>query len=84
MDAVGKDTFYGSLVLLKPLGMMISFGNASGPALLFDVVILGKKGLLKTTRPTLFTHIGDHETCQAMAQNFTAKVPKVDVNINIG
>lgn len=43
MDAVGKDTFEGSLDSLKPLGMMISFGNASGPVPPFDIGILGKK-----------------------------------------
>ena len=65
MDAVGKDTFEGSLNSLKPLGMMISFGNASGPVPPLDIGILGKKGSLKITRPTVFTHIGDHATCWA-------------------
>lgn len=84
MDAVGKDTFEGSLDLLKPLGMMISFGNASGPVPPFDIGILGKKGSLKITRPTLFTHIGDHATCQAMAKHLAEKVLSGDVKINIG
>jgi NADPH2:quinone reductase len=84
MDAVGKDTFDGSLNSLKPLGMMISFGNASGPVPPFEIGILGKKGSLKITRPTIFTHIGDHDTCQAMAQNLAAKVLTGDVKINIG
>jgi NADPH2:quinone reductase len=84
MDAVGKDTFEGSLDSLKPLGMMISFGNASGPVPPFDIGILGKKGSLKITRPTLFTHIGDHATCQAMAQHLAEKVLSGDVKINIG
>ena len=84
MDAVGKDTFDGSLDSLKPLGMMMSFGNASGPVPPFEVGILGKKGSLKITRPTLFTHIGDHATCQAMAQHLAEKVLSGDVKINIG
>ncbi|WP_295313061.1 quinone oxidoreductase [Roseobacter sp.] len=84
MDAVGKDTFEGSLDSLRPLGMMISFGNASGPVPPFDVGILGKKGSLKITRPTLFTHIGDHETCQAMAKHLADKVLAGEVKINIG
>jgi NADPH2:quinone reductase len=84
MDAVGKDTFEGSLDTLKPLGMMISFGNASGPVPPFDVGLLGKKGSLKITRPTLFTHIGDHESCQAMAKHLGEKVLAGDVKINIG
>ena len=84
MDAVGKDTFEGSLDSLKPLGMMISFGNASGPVPPFDVGILGKKGSLKITRPTLFTHIADHANCQAMAKTLATKVLAGDVKIKIG
>jgi NADPH2:quinone reductase len=84
MDAVGKDTFEGSLGSLKPLGMMISFGNASGAVPPFDIGILGKMGSLKITRPTLFTHIADHETCQEMAKNLATKVLSGDVKINIG
>jgi NADPH2:quinone reductase len=84
MDAVGKDTFEGSLDSLKPLGIMISFGNASGAVPPFDIGILGKMGSLKITRPTLFTHIADHETCQEMAKNLATKVLSGDVKINIG
>jgi NADPH2:quinone reductase len=84
MDAVGKDTFEGSLDSLRPLGMMISFGNASGPVPPFDVGLLGKKGSLKITRPTLFTHIADHAACQAMAKHLAGKVLSGDVKINIG
>jgi NADPH2:quinone reductase len=84
MDAVGKDTFDGSLNSLKPLGMMISFGNASGPVPPFDVGLLGKKGSLRLTRPTIFTHIGDHATCQTMAQHLCEKVLSGAVKINIG
>ncbi|MFX0541856.1 quinone oxidoreductase family protein [Roseovarius sp. S4756] len=84
MDSVGKDTFDGSLDSLRPLGMMISFGNASGPVPPFEVGILGKKGSLKITRPTLFTHISDQETCQSMAAHLAKKVLAGDVKINIG
>lgn len=83
MDAVGKDTFDGSLDSLKPLGMMISFGNASGPVPPFNLGILGPKGSLKITRPTLFTHIADHNTCQQMAQHLFDKVLSGDVDIRI-
>lgn len=84
MDAVGKDTFEGSLDALKPLGMMMSFGSASGPVPPFDIAILGKKGSLKITRPTIFTHTADHATCQAMAQHLSGKVLSGDVKIVIG
>ena len=83
MDAVGADTFEGSLDSLRPLGMMISFGNASGPVPPFSVGILGQKGSLKITRPTLFTHIAEHETCQAMAKQLFGKVTSGDVKIRI-
>jgi len=83
MDAVGADTFEGSLDSLKPLGFMISFGNASGPVPPFSVGILGQKGSLKITRPTLFTHIADHETCQQMARDLFDKVVSGNVKIRI-
>ncbi|RMA44200.1 quinone oxidoreductase family protein [Rhodophyticola porphyridii] len=83
MDAVGADTFEGSLDSLKPLGMMISFGNASGPVPPFSVGVLGQKGSLKITRPTLFTHISDHETCQRMAADLFGKVTSGDVTLRI-
>ena len=84
MDAVGASTFEGSLDSLKPLGMMISFGNASGPVPPFNIGLLGPKGSLKITRPTLFTHIADHATCQDMAAQLFAKVQSGDVKIRIG
>ena len=84
MDAVGKDTFEGSLNSLKPLGMMICFSSASGSVPPFDIGILGKKGSLKITRPTVFTHIGDHATCQSMSEHLCQKVLSGDIKIIIG
>ena len=83
MDSVGKDTFEGSLDCLRPLGMMISFGNASGPVPPFNIGLLGAKGSLKITRPTLFTHIADHATCQQMARELFDKVTSGAVKIRI-
>ncbi|WP_299860843.1 quinone oxidoreductase [uncultured Roseobacter sp.] len=83
MDAVGADTFEGSLDSLKPLGMMISFGNASGPVPPFNLAVLGQKGSLKITRPTLFAHIGDHAACQEMARHLFDKVQSGAVDIRI-
>ncbi|MEX0349145.1 MAG: quinone oxidoreductase [Paracoccaceae bacterium] len=83
MDSIGADTFEGSLGSLKPLGMMISFGNASGPVPPFDLSILAQHGSLKITRPTLFTHIADPATCQDMAQHLFGKVTKGDIQIRI-
>ena len=83
MDSVGADTFEGSLDCLKPLGMMVSFGNASGPVPPFNLGILGPKGSLKITRPTLFTHIADHAACQEMARHLFGKVLRGEVKIRI-
>lgn len=84
MDAVGADTFDGSLDCLRPLGFMISFGNASGPVQPFELAKLAQKGSLKITRPTLFAHIAEHETCQQMARELFEKVTSGDVKIRIG
>ena len=83
MDGVGKDTFEGSLNCLRPLGMMISYGNASGPVPPFNIATLAAKGSLQLTRPTLFTHIADHATCQQMATDLFGMVTSGAVTIRI-
>jgi len=84
MDGVGRDTFGGSLDCLRPLGMMISFGNASGPVPPVEILTLAAKGSLKLTRCTLFTHIADHATCQSMSRHLFEKVMSGAVTVNIG
>jgi len=83
MDSVGASTFEGSLDCLRPLGMMISFGNASGPVPPVNLGVLAAKGSLQITRPTLFTHIARHEDCQAMARQLFDKVESGAVKIRI-
>lgn len=83
MDSVGAATFDGSLDCLRPLGMMISFGNASGPVPPVNLGTLAAKGSLQITRPTLFTHIADPATCQGMAQHLFGKVLSGAVTIRI-
>ncbi|WP_127109265.1 quinone oxidoreductase family protein [Pararhodobacter zhoushanensis] len=83
MDSIGASTFEGSLDCLRPVGMMISFGNASGPVPPFDLGKLAAKGSLQITRPTLFVHIARHEDCQAMAKQLFGKVLAGDVKIQI-
>ena len=56
-DSVGKTTWDGSLDCLRPRGLMVSFGNASGPVPPVNLGILSTKGSLYVTRPTLATHI---------------------------
>ncbi|MDW4549448.1 quinone oxidoreductase [Defluviimonas sp. D31] len=84
MDSVGKDTFEGSLDSLRPLGMMISFGAASGPVPPLNIMTLAAKGSLKITRPTIFTHIADHATCQEMAARLFGKIASGKVKIEVG
>jgi NADPH2:quinone reductase len=56
-DSVGKSTWDGSLDCLQPRGLMVSFGNASGPVPPVNLLVLSAKGSLYVTRPTLATHI---------------------------
>ena len=82
-DSVGKDTFEGSLNVLRPFGLLASFGNASGPVPSFAPGILGAKGSLYLTRGTLFTHIATREATQAMADDLFAVVQSGAVKIRI-
>jgi NADPH2:quinone reductase len=82
-DSVGKDTWDGSLDCLRPFGLMVSFGNASGPVPPFAPGILGPKGSIYVTRQTLFSHIVKREITQAMADDLFAVVQSGQVNIRI-
>ncbi len=82
-DSVGKDTFDGSLNVLRPFGLLASFGNASGPVAPFAPGILGAKGSLYLTRATLFSHIASREATQAMADDLFAVVASGAVKIRI-
>ncbi|WP_265919113.1 quinone oxidoreductase family protein [Cupriavidus nantongensis] len=82
-DSIGKDTFQGSLDCLAPRGTMVSFGNASGPVPPFDLSVLGTKGSLRLTRPTLMTYVVHRELLEPMVADLfdaviTGKV-KVDI-----
>ncbi|WP_342130694.1 quinone oxidoreductase family protein [Hydrogenophaga sp. OTU3427] len=82
-DSVGKDTWDGSLDCLRPFGLMVSFGNASGPVPPFAPGILGAKGSIYVTRQTLFSHIVKREITQAMADDLFAVVGSGQVDIRI-
>lgn len=82
-DSVGKDTWEGSLNCLRPFGLMVSFGNASGPVPPFAPGILGPKGSLYVTRQTLFSHITTREATQSMADDLFAVVGSGQVKIHI-
>ncbi len=82
-DSVGKDTFPGSLDCLKPLGLWVTFGNASGPVPPFETGLLAKKGSLFMTRPTLFTYIARREDLLQTAGDLFDMVSSGKVKINV-
>ena len=67
-DAVGRDTFAGSLDCLRPRGMLVSFGQSSGKIDPFDIGILSAKGSLYVTRPTLMTYTASRADLERSAQ----------------
>ncbi|MDM0000821.1 quinone oxidoreductase [Variovorax sp. J22P240] len=81
-DSVGKDTFEGSLACLRPFGLLAVFGNGSGPVAAFNLGTLAK-GSYYVTRPTLFSHISNRESTQAMADDLFAVVESGAVKIPI-
>lgn len=80
-DGVGKSTFSGSLDCLKPFGMFVSFGNASGPVDAFNLTTLTQKGSLYATRPSLGTHVANRDVLEAMAADLFAVVKSGAVKI---
>jgi NADPH:quinone reductase len=82
-DGVGKDTFMESLDCLQPLGLMVSFGNASGPVPPFNLGVLSAKGSLHLTRPTLATYTASREDLVKAAQELFAVVKSGKVKIKV-
>lgn len=82
-DSVGQSTFMKSLDCLKPMGMMVSFGQASGPIPSFDLGILAAKGSLFLTRPSLINYTAKREDLLAHAQDLFDVVEKGAVNIEV-
>jgi NADPH2:quinone reductase len=83
-DSVGKDTFMESLDCLRPLGMMVSYGNASGPPPPVSPIELTKRGSLFLTRPTLFSYIPNREQLEAAARELFAVVKSREVRVRVG
>ena len=82
-DSVGKDTFMASLDSLRPIGMLVAFGNASGPPPAFDPLLLGSKGSLFLTRPSLVHHAAKRPDLEALAEALFDVVTTGAVNIEI-
>ena len=82
-DSIGKDTFEDSLDCLRPFGLMVSFGNASGPVDPFNIALLGPKGSLHVTRQTLATHTATRELLDECAGAVFDVVQGRQVKINV-
>jgi NADPH:quinone reductase len=83
-DGVGKDTFMGSLDCLKKRGLMVSFGNASGPPPALEIGDLGPKGSLFVTRPTLFHYTGTRPELEQGCADLFDVVGSGAVKIDVG
>jgi NADPH:quinone reductase len=82
-DGTGKDTFMASLDCLAPLGLMVSYGNASGAVPPFDIATLTTKGSLFLTRPTLASYTASHADLSTAAAALFAVVTNGTVKIQV-
>jgi len=82
-DSVGRDTFYASLDSLRPHGVMVSFGNASGPVEPFAPLELAKRGSLYVTRPVLFDFISTREALLGAASELFEVIGSGAVKIEV-
>ncbi|AIZ34899.1 NADPH:quinone reductase [Pseudomonas parafulva] len=82
-DGVGADTWLTSLDCLRPRGLMVSFGNASGAVTGVNLGILSQKGSLYVTRPTLATYANTAENTQAMADDLFAMIASGKLVVDI-
>lgn len=83
-DGVGADTFAASMDSLRPRGLLVTYGNASGPVPAFEPAVLATKGSLFVTRPTLASYADSPAATQAMADDLFAVVASGEVSIRIG
>src|SRR5947208_526694 len=82
-DGVGKATFPATLDCIKPLGMFVSFGNASGSIEAFNINILQTKGSLFCTRPTLNTYAANREDLLSIANDLFGVIASGKVKIPV-
>lgn len=83
-DSVGKQTFEGTLDSLRPRGLFVSYGNASGPVPAFAPLVLAQKGSLYLTRPTLNHYIRTTEELRARVADLFAWVAAGQLKVRIG
>jgi NADPH2:quinone reductase len=82
-DSVGKDTYEKSLACLVPRGMLVLFGNASGPVPPIDPLTLGRAGSIFMTRPTLVHHLGDREELLERAKDVLSWIQAGELRLTI-
>ncbi|MYN44029.1 NADPH:quinone reductase [Pseudoduganella sp. FT93W] len=82
-DSIGKDTFIGSLDCLRPLGTMVSFGNASGPVEPFSLSELANRGSLFVTRPSLMAYMSTRAELETAAKSLFGVVASGEVKIDV-
>jgi NADPH2:quinone reductase len=82
-DSMGQATFNASLDCLRPLGLMVSYGNATGPVPPFNILELSKRGSLFLTRPTMFNYVADRASLEAGAAALFEVVRRGIVKIHI-
>lgn len=83
-DSVGKDTFFGSLDCLRPRGLMVSYGNASGPVPPVAPLELGKRGSLYLTRPSLFHFVATRSALQRAASELFDLIDRSVIGVHVG
>ena len=82
-DGVGRDTFFDSLDCLRPRGLMVSFGNASGAPQPLELQELANRGSLFITRPTMLSYTATPEELQQSSDDLFARILAGDVKIEI-
>jgi NADPH:quinone reductase len=82
-DGVGRDTFMASLDCVRPFGMLVNYGNASGHVPPLDLLLLAKKGSLSVTRPALSSYIGDPATMRSAAAELFDLVARGALRVEI-
>ena len=83
-DSVGKDTVFQSLDVLRPLGLMVSYGNSSGPVPPLAPLELSRRGSLYLTRPTLDTYVPTRAALAGAVRELFAVVKSGKVKIRVG
>lgn len=83
-DSIGQDTFIQSLDVLRSRGLMVTYGNSSGPVQPFAPLELSKRGSLFLTRPTLFDYIATRPELQRAAQELFDLVARSAIKIRVG